>query len=192
MCGRTHFLHQWRLMWLAEDICREQPDPVTNRTEFRCSNRTVDVFDSSFAMPHSKDATYECPQAKFLKSTRCSEFYILNILGHWLLRNLAQLLKSTRCSEFDIVHILGHWLLRIFATEYLQVAWWPMPGVSNTENQQDRGFEWGGVFPMPAHSGSKNAAVEVHVSAVRRSSLQSMPRKYSQQSRSTGFGWLCP
>ena len=72
MCGRTHFLHQWRLMWLAEDICREQPDPVTNRTAFRCSNKTVDIFDPSFAMPQSADVTYECPQAKILKITRLS------------------------------------------------------------------------------------------------------------------------
>jgi hypothetical protein len=70
--GRTHFIHQWRLMWLAEDICREQPDPVTNRTAFRCSNKTVDIFDPSFAMPQSADVTYECPQAKILKITRLS------------------------------------------------------------------------------------------------------------------------
>ena len=70
--GRTHFIHQWLLMWLAEDICREQPDPVTNRTAFRCSNKTVDIFDPSFAMPQSADVTYECPQAKILKITRLS------------------------------------------------------------------------------------------------------------------------
>ena len=63
---RTDFMHQWRLLWLAEDVCLESTgklDPITNKPLVSCSNRTVDVFSSTFSSP-----MYECPQNTYKDS----------------------------------------------------------------------------------------------------------------------------
>jgi len=57
---RTVFVHAWRLLWLAEDVCEEdfeRVDPVTRQALVVCYNRTLDVFSSTYSSP-----MYDCPQ----------------------------------------------------------------------------------------------------------------------------------
>jgi len=68
---RSVFVHSWRLLWLAEDVCVEDAlatDPVTKKPLLICGNRTVDVFSVSFCMP-----LYQCPQNSYKDSAlgRC-------------------------------------------------------------------------------------------------------------------------
>ena len=60
MARRTHLLHLWKVVYLAEDVCLrdfEDVDPVTKEAALVCGNRTVDVFSPTYSYPE-----YQCPQ----------------------------------------------------------------------------------------------------------------------------------